>query len=194
MKLGAEVVPESIKRSANKELHEMHDLCQCLNMLTIAVDPSNSIKDIERFIKKRLRSQKDIAVLKGPQYYMIMKQQTELKAALGEEVTLEDFIEAQEQEEIVHTLTEAQPSTVNPEPEEGVAPQTFHFERAKSEALQFPPLPATSPAKPLGPSRNIGYRFFFNGEAIKNKRQSLFDLVSQASAVFLFKSNILEKT
>ena len=175
---------EAIKKSTNKELIEMHGLYTNTHSLTFAVDQTNSIKDIKKFIKKRLHSEKDIAVLKGTNYYMIMKQHEELRAAdIGEHLSPEDieYLESQEQEqeELIHPLNEKYypPSE---ESEEISAPQTFHFEKSKSISMESPSI---SEAK-SGPS-SIGYKFYINGTEIANKRQPIFELLKGNLAVFL---------
>ena len=181
---------EAIKKSTNKELVEMHELYTNVHSLTFAVDQANSIKDVKKFIKKRLHSEKDIALLKGTNYYMIMQQHEQLRAAIGEHLSPEDieFLESQEQEqeEIIHPLNEKYypPSE---ESEEISVPQTFHFEKSKSISMESPSI-----SEPKSRPSSIGYKFYINGAEVANKRQPIFELLKGNLAVFLYSDLVIE--
>ncbi len=167
----------------------MHELCESTHSLYLAVDQGNTVRDVERFIKRRLRSLKDIALLKGAHYYMVIRQQNELRSMLGENMSLEEFLEGQEQlqehEEIVHPLTEGQAATGTgiQQEEESSAPLTLHFEKARSLGPEPSAVPVA--AAEVKSSSRVGYRFFFNGRDVKDKSELLFELVRQAGATVL---------
>eukprot|EP01022_Parablepharisma_sp_SALTPOND_P018813 TRINITY_DN3126_c0_g1_i1.p1 TRINITY_DN3126_c0_g1~~TRINITY_DN3126_c0_g1_i1.p1 ORF type:complete len:844 (-),score=94.00 TRINITY_DN3126_c0_g1_i1:742-3273(-) len=177
IKLPSTTPSESIKKPSMKELHE---LFETVHSLSFAVDKSNTFKDLEKFLKKRVRSVKDIAILKGSHYYILMKQQAELKAALGESTSLEEFIEEQEHlqemEELVHTLGKTSAPVLEEQQKEGMAPPTLHFEKSKSATLSSKPLAKDTKKRTQNEPR-IGFKFFCGGAEIKNKEQPIFETV-----------------
>ncbi len=175
-------LPEEIRKSGSKDLAVMHDLCEKVHSLVFAIERSNTVKDVERFLRKHLRTVTDIVRLKGAHYSMLMQQQNEIKEMLGEGVSLEDFLGSQEQieehEELVHPLTgERVPGRTvlrREESEAGVAPMRLHFEKSMSVPV------AQIPEK----LSRVGYRFFVGGKEVIDKSKSLFSLLGQGEAQY----------
>jgi len=165
-------IPENIEKSQNAQLLEIHKIFEQIHSLTFIIEKANTIKDLEKFLKKRVKSEKDIAILKGPHYYMIAKQETELVAALGDSAALQEFLDEQEQaqenEEISYNLVDIKNMQQN-EGESDNAPAVLHYEKMNISEI--------SPKKIKENSSKISFKFYWNGTEITNKNQGIYDLI-----------------
>lgn len=101
---------ESSLPSANPELKKKMDLLRNVHSIAFAVEQGTQLKSIIKFIKNRIKTMEDIVWIKGIQYYERLQQQIALQAVLDKTISMEDFPypEEEEDEEIVHSLSEKQ--------------------------------------------------------------------------------------
>lgn len=160
---GNEIIPEEIAKSHCKELQEKHCLFAKVHSLILSIEQWSTIKTIKKFLREKL-----IAVAEAGLLPQILKQK---EAALGKSSSDQVIEMEEENEEVLHLLTEGK-SEENDE-QSSVLPQIIQFENPISTEN----LPSILEKKES--SHSIGFRFFYNGYEIKDKKQTFFDIITQ---------------
>ena len=105
LRIASAVKSETFKNPNMKSYHELLDI---IHSLTFLIDNTTTFKDIGNFIKERVPSNHDISELKGRHYEMLMKEQEDIKKTLGDNDSLKDLLNDQEEmqamEENAHFL------------------------------------------------------------------------------------------
>lgn len=151
-----------VKDVRNPLFRRRHKLFEMLHSLTFGVDCGNTFKEVERFLKEKIRSVDDIQKLKGYHYYVTMKEQKEIAIALEDPIVLKQFVDEQnaiqDREEATHSLDAED-----------------RHKATKCNTL--------SKCYLNNPGTKLSIRFFSDGLEVRNKEQCVFDVVGRQSNV-----------
>jgi len=137
-------------------LKDRHRVYEMMHSLVFNIDGNNTFKDIERFLKSKVKFISDIKKLKGHHYYVTVKEQKEIALALDPS-SLKQFIEEQnviqDREEVVYSLESKKTDRRN-----SVGRYYLHKTGTK-----------------------LALKFFYNGLEIKNKQQFILEVIRRQS-------------
>ena len=167
------VIPEM---EMNPKMKAMHNLYEMIHSLTFSVDTKKTFKDLARFLRKRIRSNKDVETLKGRTYYMLKRDGSKLHELLEEDnVFMDEFINMQEEQRgRVHFLSDPDndPILNNEEDDEDDEEEMPPIRRPNLDPMQTPN------------DIKIGFRFFRDGIEVIDKTQTIYNNTFCSEAPF----------
>jgi len=141
----------------------MHNLYEMLHSLIFHVSRKSTFKELLNFLKQRVRTDKDIFILKGGRYHAMLKKHMDMNklvAGNNEQKDMEDLIEEDEDEDKVYYLGER-----------------VDYDSDEDDSFESSQIPSLNPHVNNKIDPRIGFKLFCNGVEVKDKNGLVMDSV-----------------